>query len=274
MKWVSELFGRHPGSDIYVVGTGPSLRVFPVSYLEDKITIGLNSAYRLAKVKYSVTVHPDLYVPEFLKDETPRPEIIWVSKYGKTRNLLPSSQFEHAQKNFYFFESDGRDNTQSPHHPSEAGRMVEWLRRPSGNSLYFWSSIAQTAAHLAANMGAKNVLLVGCDCTDILGNHQAADKPTRWKGVDPAVRYRQYYEGLAEVRTALRERGVHLFSLTPFVGLAGLEGDFERLCLELGKPEFQPLPFDRSPGVSWSEKARWYGALTRKTFRKILGQSG
>jgi hypothetical protein len=29
MKSVTELYGRYPDSDIYVVGTGTSLRVFP-----------------------------------------------------------------------------------------------------------------------------------------------------------------------------------------------------------------------------------------------------
>lgn len=106
-------------------------------------------------------------------------------------------------------------------------------------------------------MGARNVILVGCDCTAIDGNDHAHDKPTRWKGVDPEVRYRQYAEGLAEVRLALRERGVALLSLTPFVGLERPENDFKRLCLETQSPSALKASGDRSPGIRLSEWLRW-----------------
>jgi len=42
----------------------------------------------------------------------------------------------------------------------------------------------------------------------------------------------QYYEGMAEVRFALRERGVNVISLQPFLGISNFEQDFERLCAE------------------------------------------
>src|SRR3989338_9186407 len=126
MKWVSELCDVHAGSDIYIVGTGPSLRVFPREFLSGKITIGLNDAWRFLPVRYGITVHPDLYVPEFLKAESPRPEITWISKRDKTRNLVSADSFRHAEAQFYFFESEGEKNTQPPHQPNDSGRVLEW----------------------------------------------------------------------------------------------------------------------------------------------------
>ena len=66
MRSIEELYGRHPGSDIYVVGTGASLRVFPLAFLENKITIGLNMAWKVAPVQYSITIRPELNIPEFM----------------------------------------------------------------------------------------------------------------------------------------------------------------------------------------------------------------
>ncbi len=251
MKKVSELYSRHPGSDIFIVGTGASLRVFPLALLEGRISIGLNDAFRFCPVTYGITVHPDLYIPEF----SPIP---WITKHDKMKNLVSAAQLGHAEKNFYFFESDGKQNTQSPNEPRDEGRMLEWVKKPTADYLYLWSSISQTGVNLAANMGARNIFLVGCDQTELLGNAHAHAKPTRWKGVDPKHRYRQYFEGLSEVRLALRERSVNLVSLTPFVGLGHLEDDFKKLCGELNMPEFLETPPDRSPAVSLTEKINWF----------------
>ena len=102
--------------------------------------------------------------------------------------------------------------------------------------LYQWSSISQTAVNLAANMGAANVILVGCDNCALSENHHAHQQHTKWLGAEPERRYLQYYEGLVEVRTALRERGVNVLSLTPFLKLDEPERDFRQLCEELDQP--------------------------------------
>lgn len=234
---VSALCGIHPSSDIYVVGAGASLRVFPVDFLADKITIGCNMAWRTAPVRYAVTIHPDLNVPEFMPGEAPRPEITWITKHGKSKLVLTPEQLHYAEQHFYFYESKAKKNTALPYEPSDSGRVLEWVAQPSGDNLYQWSSISQTAVNLAANMGAKTIILVGCDNGSLSGNHHAHQQHTRWKGVDPNHRYHQYYEGLVEIRQALRKRGVELISMTPFASLLEPESDFRQLCSELGRPE-------------------------------------
>ena len=44
MRSVSELYDKHAGEDIYVVGTGPSLRVFPKSFLDGRISLPFSPA--------------------------------------------------------------------------------------------------------------------------------------------------------------------------------------------------------------------------------------
>lgn len=238
MRYVSDLYGRHPGGDIFVVGTGASLRVFPRDFFDGRIVVGLNMAWKMVPTTYGITIHPDLNIPEFMPGEQAHPEITWITGHAKARNTLTADHLRHAEANCYFFDYHGKPNTQPPHQPSDSGRNLDWVRKPTGNWLYVWSSISQAGVNLAANLGARNVVLVGCDNMALGGNHHAHDQHTRWKGVAPDERYQQYYEGLAEVREALKGRGVNLLALTPFLTLAHPEEDFRRLCRENGVPEF------------------------------------
>lgn len=241
-RGVSALNGRHAGEVVYVVGTGPSMRVFPVELLAGQTMIGCNMAWKLAPVQYCVTIHPDLNIPEFMDGELPRPEITWVTKHDKARRLLTPDQFAQLEERFYYFDSHGRPNRAPAGEPQDSGRMLDWVRRSSGDNLYQWSSIAQTACNLAANMGARAIIAVGCDNAALDSNHHAHAQHTRWKGAAPEHRYRQYYEGLAEVRAALRERGIPLVSMTPFAALDRPVEDFQRLCRELGRDSILENP--------------------------------
>ena len=251
-RGVSSLYGRHAGELIFVVGTGASMRVFPRELLEGRTVVGCNMAWKVAPVTYGVTIHPSLNIPELLPGEEPRPEILWVTKQRKARKLLGEEQFARMSDRFYYFEAEGRPNAAAPNEPNDAGRILDWVREPHGDHLYQWSSISQTACNLAANLGASAIVLVGCDNAPLLSNHHAHGQHTRWKGADPGHRYRQYYEGLAEVRGALRERGIPVVTLTPFLGLHPAEEDFTRLCRELGRPL-------RLEGESLAEGHRWKG---------------
>jgi len=235
MRPVTELYDRHRGSEIYVVGTGASMRVFPTGFLADKITIGLNMAWKVAPLTYGITIGPHLNVPEFL-GEQPHPEITWITKRAKARAVLTPEQFEYADRHFYAYESHGKPNTQPTDEPNDEGRVLDWIRQPTGVKLYQWSSISQTAVNLAANMGATTIVLVGCDNRSLVGNHHAHEQHTKWLGADPDRRYGQYFEGLAEVRSALRVRGVDLVSMSPFLRVGDADDEYSALCDELGEP--------------------------------------
>lgn len=237
MRAVSELYGRHPGADIYVVGSGASMRVLPTEFLEGRISIGLNMAWKIAPVRYGITIGPHLNVPEFMPGEEPRPGITWVTKREKAYKVLSPEQFADADRRFYSFDIRRGHGSGTDDWVSDTGRELEYVRRPTGSFLYQWSSISQTAANLAANMGARNIILVGCDNSALAENHHGHQQHTKWLGRPPEERYLQYYEGLAEVRAALRERGVNLVSMSPFLKLDDPEMDFRRLCSELDRPE-------------------------------------
>lgn len=234
MKKIQELYGRHPGSDIYIVGTGTSLRVFPLEFLKDKITIGLNQSWKVVDTTYAITMMPKLNIPEYIEGEPPRPGITWVTKPSKVKGQCTPEETAYADEHFYGFENDGKASLTGLDEPSETGRVLDWVVNPQPEKLYLWTSISQSAMNLAANMGAKNIILVGCDNGALGGNHHAHDQHTMWKDESPEVRYMQYYEGVAEVRAALRKRGVNVINMNPFMKVDAPELDFSRLCEETG----------------------------------------
>ncbi len=263
-RLVSRLYGRHDGEDIYILGTGTSARTFPLELLEGRTVIGLNMAWKIAPITYGLTVHPDLNMPELMEGEQPLPDITWITKFDKTRKLLSEEQFTAVQERFYYFRSDGQPNSAPVNEPNDAGRILDWVREPTEDYLYQWSSIAQTACNLAANLGARNIFLVGCDNCGLLDNHHAHAQHTRWKGVSPEHRYQQYYDGLAEVRQALRGRGVSVVSVTPFVSLCHPDMDFLRLCEELGIPQHVDNPDITGGSHGWKRIKRKLKSALKK----------
>jgi hypothetical protein len=241
MKSVEELYGKHPGADVFILGTGASVRVFPLSLLEGRIVLGLNMAWKLWPTQYSITMRPELNVPEFLR-EGDYPKIQWITKPGKLTTPEQEQFVKREAHRFYAFRTDGKVCNLPKDQPSQAGRMLDWVRQPSGPFLYLWSSISQSAMNLAANMGARNIFLISCDNCSLAGNHHAHAQHTFWKGADPDLRYQQYEEGCGEVRQALRQRGVNVVSLTPFLSLRDAEGQFQRLCDELSCPDYIENP--------------------------------
>lgn len=236
MNRLSDLYSLHQGRDIYIIGTGASFRVFPKSFFDDKITIGLNLAWQLIDVDYAITMVPHLNFPEFLGAVRPE-RTKWVTKKDKyIAHATPEMQ-AYANEHYFYFRTDGQSSINDLDEPSEAGRMLDWVEHPNAEFLYLWTSISQTAVNLAANMGAKNIILVGCDNCALLGNHHAHNQHTLWKGADPDDRYMHYYLGLKEVRAALMRRGINLLSITPFLKLDAPELDFRELCQTLERPE-------------------------------------
>jgi hypothetical protein len=178
---------------------------------------------------------PHLTGPAF-RDQGFDTETIWVTKHDKYETHASPEQLAHAESHYYFFRTDGQMSVTALDDLNEAGRILAWVKKPTNDYLYLWSSIAQSAVNLAANMGAKNIFLIGCDNSSLADNHHAHNQHTLWKGVDPNFRYMQYYEGLAEMRPVLAERGINLVSINPFLKLDDPAMDFRRLCQEQDKP--------------------------------------
>jgi hypothetical protein len=223
MPKLDELYKRHVGQDIYIVGTGPTLRLFPLDFLKDKITIGLNQAYHHLHPTYALTIHPYLI---------PIQRAQWRSKWlTKIKQSDPSWDNHTSQQNdkfFYIFKNSIPTNW-------------DWLNpslRPE-NSLYVGCGIHTGAMHLACLMGAKTIFLIGCDFGSIGNQHHAHNQHIEPHQHSINDVYREYFFYAVKTREVLQQYyKVTILNLSSTLGIphhANLE--FEHAGLE-----FLPTP--------------------------------
>ena len=229
----------------------------------------MNQAWQVVDTTYAITMMPKLNIPEFIDPKLSRPEITWITKPSKVKGQCTSEEIAYAEEKFYGFENNGQASLTGLDEPSETGRVLDWVINPHPEKLYLWTSISQSAMNLAANMGAKNIILIGCDNAAIGENHHAHEQHTMWKGESPDTRYMQYYEGVAEVRHALRRRGVNVISMNPFAKLDAQNLDFDRLCIELGQENYIKNK-DIPRGTTLAQDNIRYLKLTRYIIEKNL----
>lgn len=209
---------------VYIVGTGPSLRCMDLKFLESKTTIGLNQAWKHLQTTFMITVHPELLI-EYENAPTRR-STRWVVKKKPPMGDIPLDHPSH-----YVFGTDYD--------------VTAVTRRPA-DTLYLGEGVQTCAMDLAARMGARFIVLVGCDAGSLGGDCHGHDQHVRWLGMKPADQYKLYRDTTAAVRAELRKLGVSVYSMSPFIGVHAAEEDYARLKTELKLPAL-PRPVDTSP---------------------------
>lgn len=224
---INLLAGRHKGEDIYIVGTGPSLRVFDKNYLSNKVTIGLNQAWKHLPTVYSISVHPELVV-EYEQTKT-KNKTCWIVKQ---KGDFVNKSLDDPE--YYIFKTVDRD--------------FSIFTKPKKDHLFIGRGVQQTAMNMAAIMGAKNIVLVGVDMTDVGGDHHGHDQHVKFHGLAPRDVYSEYRDYTASARQELRKLGIAVMTLSPFLGSCDASEDYLRLCSELKLPKL-PAPKDTSTYV-------------------------
>src|SRR5262245_53855905 len=131
VRTVADLYERHQGESIYVVGTGASMRVFPVDFLHDKVTIGCNQAWKLLRPTYNITIRPELNIPEFL-GEPDYHDLVWIVKHEKFTTPEQHAYARQHPDRFYHFRTDGKQMVVPPDFSDAPGRMPIWAEQPHG----------------------------------------------------------------------------------------------------------------------------------------------
>lgn len=225
---ISGLTEKHRGQELYIVGTGPSLRVFPVSFLADKLTLGLNEAWRYAPLTYSLTLTPKLVNDYAALPSSRQHQTTWI-----TPAKAPLASLSLDDDRYYVFH--GHD-------------CVEDIVKQVPNLLFVSEAgVLVTALDLAARMEVKTIYLVGCDLNEVGGDHHGHDQPVRFLGKNPADVYRQTRYAVSGMRFIVREKfGIPVLSLSPLLGSGAATEDYLRLCDEHQLPKL-PKPVDISP---------------------------
>lgn len=201
-----DLRNAHRGETIWVVGSGRTLQYVSPRFFDDKQTVCVNYAGVVHGLRrfWSVSNHHDD-----------------AQAIAEARPGLPviTSQVEQVPSG---------DSTGVPATASNILR-VPTIDQPYGaftteqhwpNDPYLFT-VGPTSLHLAIRwawfLGAAHIVLVGADCGDIDGEGRIADYPP---GLLP---YAVWESTLRDIAGRLRQEGVGVHSLNPWVSLA-LEG--------------------------------------------------
>jgi hypothetical protein len=208
------------GRDVYIIGTGPSLRVFPIDFLRDRCCILLNKACRilpeLGPIGFSNRA--DFLLPPDecgAKIQIVKGRLKWQSDPPPSR---PDNHCSWNDPRFYVFSY--RDPQWDS--VSHFSRSQLWAEPD-----YFWNvkkgSVAIFAVQFAALAGARSITLIGCDCCELAGA-DGADRPYAAEVAGDQTgrvvhNYNQYAAGLDILARECRERfGIPLLHLSPFPG--------------------------------------------------------
>lgn len=226
---IGDLCGPYRGQDLYIIGTGPSVRFFPWHLLDGKITIGLNQAYRHMSPRLSITAHPELVVEYEALRKARDPSIhgagTWIVK-----RKPPMQDLQLDDKKHYVY------NTRE-----------DWglFGSPEPDTLFLGRGIQCTAVQLAAQMGARSIMLIGVDMGSPGGDHHGHDQHIRSLGLPMPSVYNEYHAWLAKSRRLVRQYyGIPILQLSALLGVEG-DRDYNHLCRELDLADL-PKPVDTS----------------------------
>ncbi len=205
MRNVYELENKHLGDDVWIIAAGPTMDYVDQSFFENKISIGVNQVFRKFHTDYLVRKEAEMMDEA---QNTGIPLIISRYKSGTYRMGLNP----HAD---YVFDHEDNEQTKV---------NLEVISEPSGKIVVSYSTIT-SAMHIAAVMGAANIILCGHDCGTL-------DGKSRFDGYNEALMgdrmYRSWLKEILPQTLAVRDRirlvyRCNIFSLNPFLGL-GYEG--------------------------------------------------
>jgi len=213
--------GRHAGEDIYIIAAGASCDYIDPSFFDGKVVIGVNRVFRKFRCDYVIMKEYGgaAWIEELDKSKAIPIISKWDSgniKQGKQR--LNTDYFRNPQC-IYF---DHLENTRE---------VVDLsvIEDDTGKLVVSYSSIT-TAMHLAAWLGARNILLVVHDCGTLdskenFEGYNDANTIMPWR--EPGE-YRAWLGKIESQTVAVRNQirgkyALNIYSLNPFVNF-GLEG--------------------------------------------------
>ena len=205
-RLITELKNCHQGADIWVIASGPSAGYIDPEFFRRKITIGVNRVWGRFRTTYICLKESDI-----VDQAIATGSIVVASEYNCGAKGYRKAESAHE---FYYFEH------------LENGIQEVDLSVVGSDCLVVSFSTITSAMHLAAYMGAANIILVGHDCGFLDGQRNYEGYP------HPMMQAPGFYERFlariepqsVNVREKLQEvYGCRIYSLNPFLNFR-LEG--------------------------------------------------
>lgn len=208
----------HKNEDIYVLASGKSVDFISNDFFNNKIVIGINQAYKKINCKYLLRKEFKL-LNHVIKLNPESIHFISAGNCGGNNNI----NLHHVIKNKL-------NNVVVYRHNPNNHKMPNILPKP--NKLVVSYSTITTGIHLAAYMGAKNIILIGHDCGTINGEcnfknyHTSQTYKIAWRnGKQDYVNWLKKIENQTiKLKSLLKkEYNCNIYSLNPFINF-NLEG--------------------------------------------------
>jgi len=208
VKQISELKNIYNGHDIYVVASGASAGYITPGFFDNKIVIGVNEVWKqFNNLDYIV------------RKESARMDAAVTASKSMGFKLIVS---RHSCGTLRYPKNEGMDYVFD--HPDNELRIIDLSVVGTDIIVVSFSTIT-SAIHIAAYMGAANIILVGHDCGTLDGQ---VNMPGYAEALGGKDFYRDFLTQIEPQTLALRERikevyDCNIYSLNPFLNF-GLEG--------------------------------------------------
>jgi len=214
MNSIQTLKQVHQGEDIWIIAAGSSMNYVENSFFENKITIGINRVAMKFECNYLVAKDGRGF--DLISDQIDAKTKLILSKHESGNPHQKENSFKGE---FWIFD-----------HPFKPGENpdLSCISKESEKIVVSYSTIT-SGIHLAAYMGAKNIMLCGHDCGTIDGESTLVGYYSNIKphhGTDE--RYVEWLSQIENHTTLVCHRlkqvyGCNIHSLNPFINL-NLEG--------------------------------------------------
>ena len=210
---------KHKDSDIYIIASGKSLDFIEPNFFNNKITIGINQVYKKVNTKYLIRKEMDLS-EQVINNNKNKTIFISRGNCGRIDNLNKNLQDKKKFNNVCIFNHDKN--------------LMNLSKLPENeNYLVVSQSTITSGIHLAAYMGAKNIILVGHDCGKIDGEsffknyHNEKTLSIAWEneGINGYNNFLKKIENhTITLKKLLKQKyNCNVYSLNPFINF-NLEG--------------------------------------------------
>lgn len=214
MNTIKEFKNLHNEEDIWIIAAGPSMNYIDPSFFANKVTIGINRVCMKFDCNYLVAKDGRGF------------NLIKKNINNKTKIVLSKHESGNLNQNLNSY--DGEFWTFE--HPPKPGEKPDLTAiTPESDKIVVSYSTITSGIHLAAYMGAKNIIICGHDCGTIDGEstikyYYKDIKPHH--GSDEA--YVNWLSKIENHTTAVchkitKEFNCNIHSLNPFINL-NLEG--------------------------------------------------
>lgn len=208
---IEELAGQHFGQDVWVVAAGPSAGFVEPGFFDNKITIGVNRVWTRFKTDYLVVKEANVL----------QQAIDAGSKVVASKHHCGSLDYQinKARGDFYYFD-----------HQHNELEDVD-LEIIGTDKLVVSFSTITSAIHLAAYMGAANIIIVGHDCGSIDGKLNFDGYPINL--MQDLEFYKDFLSRIERQTLMVRDRlvevyGCRIHSLNPWINFNLEDHSYER----------------------------------------------